>query len=136
LAGKGVASPEGCAIRRMQGNVVVVDVPFPGREDTTTVHLKPTDKPQYIDLARPRVLGTTIADGKLTVETDRPTRLVLFASPKGKGLRGVRPLVRDHTLGKKHVVPLEAEPDQDLYVGTITGRDQSVLVGPIPQGND
>jgi hypothetical protein len=134
LADADVASPQGCAIRRLHGQVVVVDVPFSGQAGTVTIELRPTDKPHYIDLAKPRVLHTEWADGKLTVETDRPTRLAVFGSPKGKGMRGVRPLVRDHALTSKHVVPLAANPDQDLYVGTITEWDQSVLIGPLAPG--
>ncbi|MBT7301051.1 MAG: hypothetical protein HN849_16140 [Victivallales bacterium] len=132
LAGKDVASPEGCAIRRLPNDVVVVDIPFPGREGTVSVHLEATDTPNYMDLAKPRVLRTAFQNGSLLVTTDKPTRVVVFASPKGKGLRGVRPMARVHEPSTKHTIPLQPKPGHDLYVGAITERHQSSLVGPLP----
>jgi hypothetical protein len=132
LADRDVFSPQRCAIRRLPGNAIVVGVPFAGRACVAVIELKPTDTPSYLDLAKPRVLQTAFQDGNLLVTTDKPTRVVVFASPKGKGLRGVRPMARVHEPSTEHTIPLQPKPGHDLYVGAITERHQSSLVGPLP----
>lgn len=131
FAGQDLVSPEGCAIRRLAEDQFVVEVPFPGREGTVTVHLNPTTCPNYIDLERPRVEQAVLVDGKLQVHTDKPTRLVVFVSSADKGIRGVRAVARDHKLSCTHEIPLNLKPGEVFYVGVITQWKQSVLAGPL-----
>ena len=127
-----LTSPEGCPIRRLAADQFVVDIPFTGHEGMVTVHLQPTSVANYIDLERPSVVHAVSQDGQLLVQTDKPTRLVVFASPAGKGIRGVRAVARSHKLSSKHAIPLKLKAGEVLFVGAITQWKQSVLVGPLP----
>jgi len=132
FAGQDFASPEGCAIRRLAKDQFVVDVPFAGHEGMVTVHLQPTTVANYVDLERPSVEQAVFLDGRLLVQTDKPTRLVVFASPAGKGIRGVRAVARSHELSSTHAISLNLKAEEVLFVGAITQWKQSVLVGPLP----
>ena len=135
LAGKDVGSAEGCPIRRLPGDAVVVDVPFPGREGTAVVHLVATQTPAYVDLAPPRIERTRIEGADLLVATDRPTRVVVFAASGSKGLRDARPVARRHQAERTHRIALPPAAGPVLYVGAITEWDQSALAGPLPVAN-
>ena len=126
-------SAEDCPIRKLgTDGVVVVDVPFHGREETVTVRLSAANRTDhYLDFSLPRIVKVRRAGALLEVQTDRPARVVLFTTPKGAGLRQVGPPVRSNSLEVEHRLPLDAGADLDVYLGAITATGQSILDGPL-----
>jgi hypothetical protein len=131
LATKEIAV-DGCPVRKTGPGQAVVDVPFRGREEVITVLLKAVSgADHYLDLSLPSVLSVQRFGPELEVRTDKPVQLVLFAAPKGTGLRKVRVPVRSHRFSATHRLPVDADSDHDFYVGAITATGQSILHGPL-----
>jgi len=125
-------SADGCAVRKGGANVVVVEVPFRGREETVTVHLNAVQgTDHYLDFSLPKIVDIQRNGVALEVQVDRPVRVVLFSTPKGVGLRQVGPPARSNGLEARHKLPLDVGVDRDLYLGAITATGQSILDGPL-----
>ena len=126
-------SAGGCPVRKLAiDGVVVVDVPFHGREETVTVRLsaaKSTD--HYLDFSPPNIVEVRRDGAFVEVRTDKPARVARFTTPKGAGLRQVGPPARSNSLGVEHRLPLDAGTDLDVYLGAITVTGQSILHGPL-----
>jgi len=125
-------SAGGLPIRKRAAGVVVVDVPFHGREETVTVRLRAVQgTDHYLDFSLPSIVSVRRNGAALEVQIDRPARLVLFTTPKGAGLRQVGPPARSHRLKIRHRLPLNVGADHDVYLGVITTTGQSILDGPL-----
>lgn len=131
--GHGGVSAGACPIRRLAADgVVVVDVPFHGREETVTVRLSAAEGTEhYLDFSLPSFVEVRRDGAFLGVRIDKPARVVLFTTPKGAGLRQVGPPARSNRLALEHRLPLDGRPDPDLYLGAITATGQSILRGPL-----
>ena len=131
LAGKEISAGD-CPIRKQAADLVVVDVPFHGREETVTVRLQAVQgTSHYLDFSRPNIVSIRPDGAALVVQTDQPTQAALFTTPKGAGLRKVGPPVRSHQLGVRHRLPWTVDVERDAYLGVITATGQSILVGPL-----
>ncbi|MCX6994052.1 MAG: hypothetical protein NT011_13040 [Kiritimatiellaeota bacterium] len=132
LAGKDIVAAEGCDIRRLEKDVYVVDVPFNGREETVTVHLAKAQGPaNYLDFSLPVITSTAMAGEIIQVRTDRPTRVAVFSTAPGKGLRPVGAPVRSNDLKTSHALSIGPVSESEFYIGVISRTGQSILSGPV-----
>lgn len=104
----------------------IVQVPYSLKDGFETVTLSISDVPSYLDLATPTIVTVSNTQSTIYVDTDKPTRAVLFAVPRGGELFQAEVVKRNHKLINKHTFTI-TDRNKDFYIGVITERKQSVL---------
>ncbi|WP_187260732.1 hypothetical protein [Pontibacter beigongshangensis] len=126
LAGKELQSSVGSILKK-SANVFVVEVPY----NTDSFTLSETAIPAYVDLAAPTI-NYSVSGSTLTVTTNKPCRVVLWKHSRGGSDASMPAPTRSNTLGTTHNFAVTSTDLQgDLYIGAITERKQSAVIGPI-----
>lgn len=126
LAGKEIASSIGAVLKK-SANVFVVEVPY----NTASFTLSETASPAYVDLTAPVVSWQENA-GELVVTTSKPCKVVLWKVARGAAETAIVAPVRSNTLSLTHTFTVTStDKAGDMYVGALTERKQSAVLGPI-----
>lgn len=122
LAGKDLSSNFG--IQKVSENVFIAEVPYNGYAILSESVLG-----EYLDFDLPTVTSASISNGKLTVATDKETKVTVFAVPSGTDLYNATLVARDNVLTTNHSIDISLTDivNNDIYIGCITKENQSIL---------
>lgn len=124
LSGKEIVSTNDTI--KVDANKYIVQVPYSNRDGFRAVRLKETTKPRYMDFSLPVIQAVDYSSGKLRVQTDKLTNVVLFSVPVGGSLHEAEIVQRSNVMNNVHEIEL-SDLAKDLYIGAITKEKQSVL---------
>jgi len=110
-------------------NNFIIEIPYMKRDGFKSVTLEETNNPKYLDFSLPVIKTVSKNADKITVTTDKDTKLVLFKTNSGGALYTATILKRDNIVSNVHVVDVSGIDftNSDIYIGVITNTGQSIL---------
>jgi len=132
LAGKNIITNT-TGIRSLGSDVYIVDIPFGNAKEGFQRCILEEGTADYYDFTLPVISSDSVSSEVLTVVTDKPTNMVLFAATRGADVSTAVMLLRDNTMETTHTVNLStADQGKDIYIGVVTREGQSIL-SPVKQ---
>lgn len=129
LEGKEIEGVGDKGIIKKSANHFIIEVPYSKKDGFHVVKLRESFSPNYLDLSLPVILSVNKNGNVLSVVTDKPTKVVVFAADKGAIFYQSKTLKRDSTLNTSHSFDLSGVDFtiKDIYIGAVTKERQSVL---------
>ena len=84
------------------------------------VEIKSTTQPNYMNFELPNILSKSLVGNSLTVKTNQPTNVVVFACDTGTETYTSKVIKRSNIMSTNHSIQLENITNKDIYIGVIT----------------
>ena len=114
-------------VQKVDTNQFIVEVPYTKMNGFSMVEIKSTTQPNYMNFELPNILSKSLVGNSLTVKTNQPTNVVVFACDTGTEIYTSKVIKRSNIMSTNHSIQLENIENKDVYIGVITKNKQSIL---------